>query len=197
MDTIIFKNHIDPLIKEVEVYRSLCVPRVSRRNETWNLICQLSKHSIRPRLCVENFNEILHQHEKEGKAPRAQWQIADLWRCLNESGLQDMDYQGESFTWCNGREALNTIRAHLDGACCCTKWANLYLNAQVHHENRASSDHSAIWVDLNPQTGTEVRGKKKRFHFEAMWTHTKDCSKIIKQAWVSDRLVGKQESFIK
>ncbi|KAL0434334.1 UNVERIFIED_CONTAM: hypothetical protein Slati_2767700 [Sesamum latifolium] len=109
------KNHIDALVKgdkDSERWRLTGIygqPEVTRRKETWMLLRQLNQKSIRPWLCLRDFNEILHQHEKEGQNPRAQWQITDFRKCLDECGLRDKGYKGNPFTWCNGREAPNTV----------------------------------------------------------------------------------------
>ncbi|KAL0434400.1 UNVERIFIED_CONTAM: hypothetical protein Slati_2774300 [Sesamum latifolium] len=172
------RNHIYALAKigkESEWWHFTGIygnPEVCRRKETWQLLRYLSKNSIRPWLCVGDFNEILHQHEKAGLTSRAQWQITDFRRCLDEVGLQDMGFRGNLFTWCNGKEYPHTIRAWLDRACCNPNWSQFFPKAHVQHEELSSSDHSAIWMDLDPPRVAGFGQRKKRFRFEAVWPNT-------------------------
>ncbi|KAL0449289.1 UNVERIFIED_CONTAM: hypothetical protein Slati_1485300 [Sesamum latifolium] len=143
-----------------------------------------------------DYNEILQQHEKDGLAPRAQWQINDFRQCFNECGLYDMGYKGNCFTWCKGREAPHTVRAHLDCACCSTRWTNVFPKAQAQHEVTSGSDHSALWVDLDPKVDAEKQARNKRFRFEAIWSKSEDCDTIIKQSWRTWEPQNQQEQFI-
>ncbi|KAL0443963.1 UNVERIFIED_CONTAM: hypothetical protein Slati_2119000 [Sesamum latifolium] len=95
------------------------------------------------------IQKLANQYEKIGMASRAQWQIDEFRRCLEECGLHDMGFIGFPFIWCNGREVPNTIRERLDRACCCPRWSQIFSNAQVQHVGQSCFDHAAIWVDLD------------------------------------------------
>ncbi|KAL0370777.1 UNVERIFIED_CONTAM: hypothetical protein Sangu_0395800 [Sesamum angustifolium] len=89
-------------------------PDVARRKETWNLLRNLAKVSMRPWFCGGDFNEILVQHEKQGTLSRAQWQINAFRACLSDCGLQDLGFEINIFTWSNHKEAPYTVRARFD-----------------------------------------------------------------------------------
>ncbi|KAL0404067.1 UNVERIFIED_CONTAM: hypothetical protein Sradi_2047500 [Sesamum radiatum] len=85
-------------------------PEVTKRKLTWNLLSKLSSQSKRPCLCYGDFNELLDNTEKEGGVQRPNWQIRDFRQTLDTSGLQDLEFLGECFTWCNRQDHPNTTR---------------------------------------------------------------------------------------
>ncbi|KAL0345257.1 UNVERIFIED_CONTAM: hypothetical protein Sradi_4357000 [Sesamum radiatum] len=54
----------------------------AKRKNSWDLLCKLSKQSIRPWLCAGDFNKILTQEEKQGQLTRPTWQMEGFWWCL-------------------------------------------------------------------------------------------------------------------
>ncbi|KAL0416624.1 UNVERIFIED_CONTAM: hypothetical protein Slati_3494300 [Sesamum latifolium] len=80
----------------------------SRRREVWEKLIRLSRQSDAPWLCAGDFNEILMQLENTG-VPRPMWQIEDFRRALNYSDLIDLGFKGARFTWCNRRQAPETV----------------------------------------------------------------------------------------
>ncbi|KAL0463001.1 UNVERIFIED_CONTAM: hypothetical protein Slati_0187700 [Sesamum latifolium] len=91
-------RHMDALVKvdnDTERWRITGIyghPEVNNRKDTWKLVRYLSQKSIRPWVCVGDFNEILHQHEKVGMVPCASWQIADFRCFLDECGYRIWDF---------------------------------------------------------------------------------------------------------
>ena len=47
---------------------------MSKRSESWNLLCMLKSQSTLPWLCARDFNEILLAEEKIGGNVRPKWQ---------------------------------------------------------------------------------------------------------------------------
>ncbi|KAL0433212.1 UNVERIFIED_CONTAM: hypothetical protein Slati_2655500 [Sesamum latifolium] len=129
-----------------------------------------------------DFNEILHHHEKKGMAPRAQWQISDFCRCLEDCGFKDMGCIGDIFTWCNAREAPYTVRERLDRACCSSKWASLFPNAQVFHETMSSSDHSLIWIDQNRKPNQQLEAPRNAFNLRQSRLNHKNSISSLRKA---------------
>ncbi|KAL0428095.1 UNVERIFIED_CONTAM: hypothetical protein Slati_2984300 [Sesamum latifolium] len=102
-------------------------PETVKCKETWELLHKLSGKSVRPWLVAGDFNEILHQKEKNGMNRRPQSQRNDFKRCLDLCNLADIGYNGERFTWCNHREEPYTVRVRLDGAVASRAWAETVL----------------------------------------------------------------------
>ncbi|KAL0319628.1 UNVERIFIED_CONTAM: hypothetical protein Sradi_5224300 [Sesamum radiatum] len=145
----------------------------------------------------EDFNKMLEQHEKQGNIPRAQWQMRDFRECLIDCDLYDLGFQGDMFTWCNKREAPYIVRARLNRALGNHEWSVLFPQVVVFHDHVDSSDHSAIWIGLDGDDRTDINsGQRKRFHFEAAWTASPDCSDVIRSAWESVRESGSHSTVI-
>ncbi|KAL0449473.1 UNVERIFIED_CONTAM: hypothetical protein Slati_1503700 [Sesamum latifolium] len=108
-------------------------PETSNRKNTWELLTRLKAQSIRPWLCMGDFNEILEDSEKEGGNTRPTWQMRDFRHALDLNGLFDLGFNGDPFTWSNRQEFPNTIRERLDRACADDNWIKLFPNAQVTH----------------------------------------------------------------
>jgi hypothetical protein len=63
-----------------------------------------------------DFNEILYQHEKQG-VPRPQVFMDKFQEALEDSGLDDLGYSGDTFTCRNNcHTAVGYIRERLDRA---------------------------------------------------------------------------------
>ncbi|KAL0414029.1 UNVERIFIED_CONTAM: hypothetical protein Sradi_1604600 [Sesamum radiatum] len=120
----------------------------------------------------------------------------ERWRITGIYGHpEDMGFSGYPYTWCNSRVAPNTVRERLDRAVCCSKWSQLFPKAQVHHDIQSSSDHSAVWVDLDPCVISKKQGKRRRFRFEAIWTKSESCKEVIQQCWSGVYQHGNQQDF--
>ena len=74
-------------------------PKTNRRVESWSLLKSLRGSSHLPWLVVGDFNEIRFQSEKEGGAPRPNWQMARFNESINFCGLKEVGFVGPIFTW--------------------------------------------------------------------------------------------------
>ncbi|KAL0445490.1 UNVERIFIED_CONTAM: hypothetical protein Slati_1676900 [Sesamum latifolium] len=69
------------------------VPDANNRIESWNLLRLLGTRSAREWVCMGDFNEVLHQHEKFGGNQR-QWRlINDFRNALDEVMLSNIGFQ--------------------------------------------------------------------------------------------------------
>ena len=68
----------------------------------------------------------------------------------------------------------------LDRALATSEWMEQFKEARVCHIVDSTLDHCALLVfdSYHPQPP-----RKRRFHFEAMWTKRGDCRKIIEEMW--------------
>ncbi|KAL0345399.1 UNVERIFIED_CONTAM: putative mitochondrial protein [Sesamum radiatum] len=160
-------------------------PEVARRDDTWRLLRHLSSLSSRPWICASDFNEVLKQDEKTG-APRPRKQIEDFRSCLADCQLMDLGCSGYRFTWCNQREAPNTVRVRLDRACATLDWRNLFPTAQVVALSAKGSDHNPLLIALKVATGFVSMQRRKLFRFEAMWARSAECEALVQDLWGRD-----------
>ncbi|KAL0408409.1 UNVERIFIED_CONTAM: hypothetical protein Sradi_1775300 [Sesamum radiatum] len=149
-------------------------PDAGQRKESWDLLRNLSKKSIRPWLCAGDFNEILTQNEKFGQLARPQWQIDAFRRCLEDCQLTDMGAEGEMFTWSNRRTTANRSSSS-DRACCTTAWMVAFPRARATNLVIGGSDHCIVQISLD-QMGIQGSNRRpKRFRFEAAWLREPSC----------------------
>lgn len=101
--------------------------------------------------------------------------MEDFCVAINKCGFKDLGYNGPDFTWCNMREGKEMIYLRLDRALAILEWIDQYGNMRVHHLVDSVSDHCTLLViDSIPQRPS----KRRRFHFEAMWTKREECKSI-------------------
>ena len=68
----------------------------------------------------------------------------------------------------------------LDRALATPEWTDHYKDMRVHHLVDSTSDYCAFLV---ADSIAMQHPRKRRFHFEAMWTRREECREIIKAAW--------------
>lgn len=65
---------------------------------------------------IGDFNEILHQHEKSGAAIRPYSQLESFKLAVEDSGLSDLGFHGDKYTYSNNREGKDFTKGRLDRA---------------------------------------------------------------------------------
>jgi hypothetical protein len=73
-------------------------PRVEHKHHTWKLLRDLHGLQAMPWLCADDFNEILHHHEREGGVPRSQSCLDSFKHVLEDCNLSDLGFIGDVFT---------------------------------------------------------------------------------------------------
>lgn len=73
-----------------------------------------------------DFNEIIKHEEKHGGNLRLEHQLQLFHNLLDCCQLQDLRYDGNIFTWCNGREGCSSINERLDRFVANKEWQELY-----------------------------------------------------------------------
>ncbi|KAL5537575.1 hypothetical protein UlMin_045802 [Ulmus minor] len=164
--------------------------RVDRRKFSWQLLLKLysiQELSHLPWLVGGDFNEILLDSEKQGGRPRALFHMGDFQSTLNSCGLKDFSCNGEQLTWSNKQGEEDFMQCRLDRFVGSLDWYRLFPEAQVTNLSFYHSDHKAIkmvlgqsWVWVKKAAG---RGRKRRFHFEEIWTTDEACRDVVSSAW--------------
>lgn len=78
------------------------------------------------------------------------------------------------------QEGENRMYLRLDRGLATIEWIDYFKETRVHHIVDSTFDHCALLVT---DSFTPQLPKKRRFHFEAMWTKMEDCRNIIEAAW--------------
>lgn len=135
-----------------------------------------------PWLCLGDFNEILSSEEKQGRILRSLRLMEEFRSVLLHCELIDLGFNGNRFTWRNGRRGDAYVQERLDRACATTKWKDIFPNSKLYHLQAAYSNHDPIM--LNTQAYTQVTRKKKiPKRFEEKWASHLECENVIFEAW--------------
>ncbi|XP_042944815.1 uncharacterized protein LOC122278695 [Carya illinoinensis] len=102
-------------------------------------------------------------------------------RMIDDCALLDLGYEGIKFTWWNNREGVNAIHERLDRALANNAWCRAFPYAKVFHTFAAYSDHNPIVLQTEGCV-QKFKGQKP-FRFEAVWTKSEECGKVIEKAW--------------
>ncbi|KAL0011423.1 hypothetical protein SO802_006531 [Lithocarpus litseifolius] len=106
--------------------------------------------------------------------------MAGFREVVNACGFKDLGYSGPDFTWCNMQEGENRVLLRLDRAFATNDWINYFNGTRVLHLVDSTSDHCAMLV---ADSIAVQPSRKRRFHFEEMWTKKEECKEIIRNAW--------------
>ena len=82
--------------------------------ESWHLLAFLNNLLQLPWLCLGDFNEILSNTEKLGRAIRSQQQMDDFRKVVDYCVFKELGYCGSNFTWSNMQGGDNRIYLRLD-----------------------------------------------------------------------------------
>lgn len=185
------KNHVDVAGDDGVQWRFTGIYGESQtelKYKTWNRLRDLYSQSTQPGqpwLVAGDFNEILHQFEKEGGRPRPQAQI-DRFRCaLEDCELSDIGFAGDIFTWRNNqfREA-DFVRERIDRAVANTAWRSKFSGMHVINGDPYHSDHRPVIIDTdrNVRMPSNMVGQRP-FKFEASWLEEERCKQIVSNVW--------------
>ena len=78
------------------------------------------------------------------------------------------------------QEGDDRVYLRLDRAFAMQSWIDNYKEARVHHIVDSTSDHFALLIS---DFVAYQMPRRRRFHFEAMWTKKEECRDIIEAAW--------------
>ncbi|XP_062088399.1 uncharacterized protein LOC133794966 [Humulus lupulus] len=159
-------------------------PAVSNRHMTWELLQHLRIIAHGPWLVMGDFNEVLSQADKNGGGLRNEHQIEAFRNTLEVCKLQPLDYRGNQFTWQRFCED-DLLQERLDWAMVNEEWKDSFTSASLTHLDFNHSDHRALLLTLQDETGSDLlrNRKRPRFKFENIWSNESECKEIIKKCW--------------
>lgn len=108
---------------------------------------------------------------------RPQLYMTSFRNCLDDCGLDDLGYIGDSFTWKRGM-----VRERLDRALRNVAWSAMFLDSGVHNLAMGGSDHRPILVDTSTYSVKE-NSKTRRRRFEARWLREEGLGELVTTAW--------------
>ncbi|XP_019153894.1 PREDICTED: uncharacterized protein LOC109150438 [Ipomoea nil] len=132
-----------------------------------------------------DFNDLLDQSEKNGRAPHPPWCINGLREAIADCDLQDLPFDGPQYTWVKSQGTSGMIEEKLDRILANEEWLSLFQGARAQSLVVPYSDH--LPLVLIPVILPQVR-KHARFCFDNLWLREDSCREIVAQSW--DRTVG-------
>uniref|UniRef100_A0A803NGK6 CCHC-type domain-containing protein n=1 Tax=Cannabis sativa TaxID=3483 RepID=A0A803NGK6_CANSA len=166
-------------------------PDHSQRKHSWQLLRRLAENNNGPWLCGGDFNEIRAIHEKLGGGGKPGYLMKNFNNAIDRCALREIEYEGNKFTWCNGR-ATNMVFERLDRVMVNNSWWQIYAIAKVKHLSRWCSDHSPLLVTFNtmPCDAKTQQRWGHRFHYEKAWADKEECYQIVKDTWKEATHIG-------
>ena len=158
-------------------------PEERLKNETWRLLRHLWARASLLWVCINDFNEILCSEERNGQIPRSLQPMQDFQSTLLHCGLVDLGFQGNRYTWRNGRHEDAFVEQQLDRACALEDWRDLYPQTKVFHTSATYSDHDPILLNTE-LTLTRHWPRMKIQRFEERWVAHPECEDRIRSSWV-------------
>ncbi|XP_042962496.1 uncharacterized protein LOC122296768 [Carya illinoinensis] len=154
----------------------------AKRKTSWQLLEMLKPPPPMAWLCAGDFNEILHQGEKQGAGSRPYKQIEEFRKVVEVCDLRDIHHQGHYFTWSNNRRGRHFTKERIDRALANKEWHELFSNASCTTLAAIQSDHSPLSILL--QNSAKVyRHEARCFRYEVAWDLKEDCKKVVEYSW--------------
>lgn len=100
-----------------------------------------------PWACMGNFNAVLFQADKQGGHPVASSSSRGFHNFLLNTGMVDVGFLGNPYTWTNGRHGRQFVQERLDRVVANGEWRLSFPRATLKHLPRTSSDHAIILLD--------------------------------------------------
>ncbi|XP_019179933.1 PREDICTED: uncharacterized protein LOC109175136 [Ipomoea nil] len=141
-------------------------PDRTHRQITWDLLRRLKDQSDLPWLVAGDFNDIAGLSEKRGIHSHPESLIEGFNDALGDCRLNDLGMVGGRFAWERGHGTAEWVEERLDRAVATMEWADLYEDVVVRNLHTLSSDHNALFIDV--ESGP-VRTTMRSFKFESAW----------------------------
>ncbi|CAN0920895.1 hypothetical protein LINGRAHAP2_LOCUS32319 [Linum grandiflorum] len=119
-------------------------PERERRRESWELLKRLNQVTCGPWCVVGDFNDILHQHEQNGRHARQQNLIDRFREAVAECNLVDVELEGCPFTWSRAKGKPHGVESRLDRAMVNVNWVEQFPQGTLRNLVAPVSDHSPI-----------------------------------------------------
>lgn len=149
--------------------------RIDQWNELW-----LKKNTWGTRwLLGGDFNAIRTPQEKKGGRVRTVASCKGFQDFIAKMQMEEVDYQGQQWTWANNWQDEGYIEARLDRFFGAAQWLLENGKARVQHIDKQASDHCMLLLDTCPAKGK----KKSRFYFDKRWLTKPGLEEVIRDAW--------------
>lgn len=151
----------------------------------WDDIAAIGKSFDGDLGVMGDFNVVLNSEDKAGGNPVTSSSSGGFRGLINDSGLIDIGFDGNAYTWNNRRGGAANIQERLDRGFANAQWKLRFSNASISHLMALFSYHRPLLF----QTKTPSDNLPRPSKFESMWTTHADTVFIMEEAW------NRQEKF--
>ena len=100
-------------------------------------------------------------------------------KAIEASGLLDIGFGGQKFTWCNKRGINRRIWKRLDKAMVNDSWLEKMPQTTITHLSSTGSDHYPLLMEMTPSTTDHI----KYFRFLNCWVDNPQFLETVKTCW--------------
>ncbi|XXG49475.1 hypothetical protein AAC387_Pa02g3652 [Persea americana] len=147
------------------------------RRDLWDYLTTSSQTSL-PWCVIGDFNSILLASEKLSLRPSSSPSVTDFNNMVLSTGLKDLGYKGNTFTWTNNSEGQAYVAARLDRAFTNSIWLDTFSDTSVSHLPRLSSDHTPLLLSHKSKSFP----KNSPFKFEEMWLSHSSFQAVVERS---------------
>lgn len=123
---------------------------------------------------------MMYEYEKRGGQVQASRLLEGFREAVMDSGLQDLGYFGNEFTWKRSSGSPVWIQERLDRGLANQDWRAMFPAATVTVLEVSTSDHLPILLELKRKMYVP---KTHRFRFENMWIKEEQCRQLVQEGW--------------
>ncbi|XP_055824941.1 uncharacterized protein LOC129893436 [Solanum dulcamara] len=148
------------------------------RRTLWDSILQQSTIPF-PWCTLGDFNIITDPEEKLGGFMYNMRKRLEFISTIEASGLQDLGFIGQKYTWCNQRGIMSRIWKRLDRGMANNRWLETMPLTSITHLPSMGSDHYPLLLEMVDQHHNPI----KYFKFLNCWPEHPSFIELVKNYW--------------
>ncbi|XP_058775465.1 uncharacterized protein LOC131649724 [Vicia villosa] len=180
------RNYVNLLVEDESKggWRLTCYygyPERTCRREAWDMLRDLRNMSDVPWCVIEDFNDLLSQHDKVGIHQHPNWLCTGFREAVSDCNLLDVPLEGHPFTWIKSRGTEHVIEERLDRALVSQDWWDNFPDVKLLNLLASHSDHRPILLQCDPIHRNSA--KKYCFRFENVWLKDDELIDVVNRGW--------------
>ena len=172
--------HIETRLEGHEIFMNFVYgdPVVRHRDQVWERLSRMSTTRNKAWFMIGDFNEITGNHEKRGGRRRLESSFLSFHTMLENCGMLDFPYKGNSFSWV-GKRRSGKVKCKLDRAVANEDWHALFTHSVVEFLQLWGSDHKPVLARIQ----SSVRRTRKNFRFDKRWIGKPGFKEAVISGW--------------
>ncbi|XP_015081362.1 uncharacterized protein LOC107024978 [Solanum pennellii] len=155
---------------------------IEQRKGLWQEMNIMSKGISQPWLIVRDFNAFLSSKDRLAGVHVTINEIKDFAECVRDTGVNELQWKGNYYTWTNKQCGRDRISSRIDRAFGNDEWMGKWGHVNVEYGNPSISGHSSMQILLQK---TQHHGKVS-FKFFNVWTEHESFMDMVESIWKKD-----------